>query len=285
MYKVKSQSCFARQFLVNRAAPTSEALAFGPHSFASTVNATVGGWPAGSRIEESQVSWIKRLRNYLSIELPEVPFSAGSASLTKCYKGKGGKWTRGKHPLKRPREFDEKMEIGRRFAQYLLEGKIASENNLHRTPSSIEINKDEFISLMDSWFELLCACNRIESVRECAATAVDVFKDWNKDIYHCTGKILLKHQMHNEAIKFIKMALDCVDKCSWPNECAEVASVLDIREDLEQAFNRCIPRWHFRMINDISRNRAFFKAIENAVVGGCSNVVDIGAGSGILRLS
>ena len=37
-------------FLVNRAAPTSFSLTFGPHSCASRGNATVGGWPSGSTV-------------------------------------------------------------------------------------------------------------------------------------------------------------------------------------------------------------------------------------------
>ena len=42
----KSKSTFLPSpFLVNRVAPFSVSLAFGPHSCASTVNATVGGWP------------------------------------------------------------------------------------------------------------------------------------------------------------------------------------------------------------------------------------------------
>ena len=35
---------------MNRAAPISAALALGPHSCASTVNATVGHWPSGSTV-------------------------------------------------------------------------------------------------------------------------------------------------------------------------------------------------------------------------------------------
>ena len=35
---------------MNRAAPTSTSLDFGPQSCASTANATVGGWPSGSTV-------------------------------------------------------------------------------------------------------------------------------------------------------------------------------------------------------------------------------------------
>ena len=37
-------------FLVNRAASISVSFAFGPYSYASTVNATVGGWPSGCTV-------------------------------------------------------------------------------------------------------------------------------------------------------------------------------------------------------------------------------------------
>ena len=36
--------------LVNKAASIFVSLAFGPHSCASTVNVTVGGWPSGSTV-------------------------------------------------------------------------------------------------------------------------------------------------------------------------------------------------------------------------------------------
>ena len=38
------------QFFVNRVAPISILLAFGSQRYASTVNATVGGWPSGSTV-------------------------------------------------------------------------------------------------------------------------------------------------------------------------------------------------------------------------------------------
>ena len=46
----QSQNPFPRFFLVNRAAPIFVSLAFGPHSCASTVNATVDGWKSGRTV-------------------------------------------------------------------------------------------------------------------------------------------------------------------------------------------------------------------------------------------
>lgn len=45
-----------------------------------------------------------------------------------------------------------------------------------------------------------------------------------------------------------------------------------------------IPRWHFKMLNDKNRNLAYHKAITNIINKGYTNVVDIGAGCGLLSL-
>nr|CAI5853754.1 unnamed protein product [Callosobruchus analis] len=45
-----------------------------------------------------------------------------------------------------------------------------------------------------------------------------------------------------------------------------------------------IPRWHFRMMNDKQRNEAYEKAITLLINKGFKNVVDIGAGCGLLSL-
>ena len=172
------------------------------------------------------------------------------------------------------------MDVGKQFAQYLYHGKIAATSNA--SPASCtKPRKEEFIALMEAWFDILCECNQFDGLKDCAATAVDIFADWTKDILYATAKLLMRNQLHEEAIKFFKLALtSCVPDRPLAMDCSD----FDIQEDLEQAYNKCIPRWHFRMINDISRNRGFCNAIEKAINVGCSSVVDIGAGSGILRL-
>jgi type II protein arginine methyltransferase len=44
-----------------------------------------------------------------------------------------------------------------------------------------------------------------------------------------------------------------------------------------------IPRWHFPMLNDVERNDAFAKALEQSVEPG-SHVLDIGSGTGLLAM-
>lgn len=45
-----------------------------------------------------------------------------------------------------------------------------------------------------------------------------------------------------------------------------------------------VERWHFRMLNDSTRNKSYNDAIIKKVQGGCKSVLDIGSGTGILRL-
>ena len=168
------------------------------------------------------------------------------------------------------------MDVGKQFAEYLLRGKVAIANSTSQL-THLRPNKEDFISVMESWFDVLCSCSQVEGIKECAATAIDVFAEWKRDISYSTAKQLATSQFCEDAIDFFKLALDC-------NDCqATEPSNYDIIEDMEQIFNRCIPRWHFRMINDISRNRSFFHAIKKAVTDGHSNIIDIGSGSGILR--
>jgi type II protein arginine methyltransferase len=52
---------------------------------------------------------------------------------------------------------------------------------------------------------------------------------------------------------------------------------------LENIKSSAIARWHYIMINDIKRNSVFKTAIHRAIESGFNTVLDIGAGSGLLR--
>ncbi|KAH6937183.1 hypothetical protein HPB50_025829 [Hyalomma asiaticum] len=56
------------------------------------------------------------------------------------------------------------------------------------------------------------------------------------------------------------------------------------RQSLDGLRTLLVERWHFRMLNDISRNEAFHDAITAAVQKGHKRVLDIGAGTGLLSL-
>ncbi|KAG8185458.1 hypothetical protein JTE90_022389 [Oedothorax gibbosus] len=53
---------------------------------------------------------------------------------------------------------------------------------------------------------------------------------------------------------------------------------------MENLKNALVERWHFKMLNDMTRNLAYKRAIERAVGEGYRHVLDIGAGTGILSM-
>jgi tetratricopeptide (TPR) repeat protein len=54
-------------------------------------------------------------------------------------------------------------------------------------------------------------------------------------------------------------------------------------ENLNRIYLRCVPRWHFPMMNDAQRNEAYDRALRK-VVRADSHVLDIGSGSGLLAM-
>ena len=55
-----------------------------------------------------------------------------------------------------------------------------------------------------------------------------------------------------------------------------------IKENLRDLYERLINRWHFTMLNDVTRNSLYFKSIKEATHND-TTVLDIGSGTGILR--
>ena len=55
-----------------------------------------------------------------------------------------------------------------------------------------------------------------------------------------------------------------------------------IKENLRDLYERLINRWHFTMLNDVTRNSLYFKSIKEATHDD-TTVLDIGSGTGILR--
>ena len=57
-----------------------------------------------------------------------------------------------------------------------------------------------------------------------------------------------------------------------------------VKEAYRDVNERLVNRWHFTMLNDITRNTAYYKAIREAVMTLQKPVIlDIGSGTGILR--
>ena len=57
----------------------------------------------------------------------------------------------------------------------------------------------------------------------------------------------------------------------------------DAKENFYRVANWLVERWHFIMLNDTKRNTIYNAAIQKAVCSGSKSVLDIGAGTGILR--
>lgn len=58
---------------------------------------------------------------------------------------------------------------------------------------------------------------------------------------------------------------------------------LGARENLDNVCGHLVERWHFRMLNDSTRNSEYREAIHRAVEDGYKTVLDIGTGTGLLR--
>ena len=170
----------------------------------------------------------------------------------------------------------KEMDVGKCFAQFLFAGKVSREY-----PGAFEVNmktpsKEDFLDVLELWFDVLCTKDSFGDVKKCLETSIDVFLEWKIEILKATSKIFLKYDLPFEALKLFKIIVECTP--SSDNE------FLDLQEDYEQIINTCIPRWHYRMLNDAKRNASYFEALRKSVTkNGCKDVLDIGAGSGILR--
>lgn len=53
--------------------------------------------------------------------------------------------------------------------------------------------------------------------------------------------------------------------------------------NLELTKSLLVERWHFRMLNDLTRNESYEQAILKKIRSGFETVLDIGTGTGVLR--
>ena len=91
------------------------------------------------------------------------------------------------------------------------------------------------------------------------------------------AELLAKGETHLENKQFAD-ALDCFDMAL----CLEAENTAAQR-GRNQAYCQIIPRWHFEMLNDELRNKAFERALANAITDE-TIVLDIGSGTGLLAM-
>lgn len=118
---------------------------------------------------------------------------------------------------------------------------------------------------------------------------------------------LEKRNRRDQAVDYFLMAQQLYPDCSeifvlwgqflFRNELMEESTfcfckALDLepmnfraRQNLRNLSSHVIDQWHFRMLNDTARNFAYERAISMALCNSSSGMVlDIGAGTGLLRL-
>lgn len=101
-----------------------------------------------------------------------------------------------------------------------------------------------------------------------------VFSKYGSDetILLMLGKKCYSNAMYRECEFFLRTALKVNPDC------------LSAKESLQILSETVVDRWHFLMLNDITRNSFFSRAIASAVGRiPCCTVLDIGSGTGLLR--
>ncbi|CAH1098606.1 unnamed protein product [Psylliodes chrysocephalus] len=128
-----------------------------------------------------------------------------------------------------------------------------------------------FTKLVCKMGAVLEETSNIEELLKCYIQALNLFPD-NYVILNNLGAYMFKISEIDIARRYLERAVK-VNRNYLP---AEI--------NLMHVKWHQIPRWHFRMLNDKSRNMAFEAAIKSIIKEGYRNVIDIGAGCGLLSL-
>ncbi|CAH0560667.1 unnamed protein product [Brassicogethes aeneus] len=113
--------------------------------------------------------------------------------------------------------------------------------------------------------------DNIEELLKCYLQAINLFPK-NHVILNNLGGYMFKVGELDIARRYLESAVKCK-----PDYLPAERNLLHVKWHQ-------MPRWHFRMLNDRSRNEAYAKAITKVIDEGYTNVVDIGAGCGLLSL-
>nr|XP_037286196.1 protein arginine N-methyltransferase 9-like [Rhipicephalus microplus] len=138
-------------------------------------------------------------------------------------------------------------------------------------PSTKNDLKEAFLLAVGKHTEKLEAEQRWTELFDCYEELLKAYYSC-EELHHSLGALLLRHGHIKAAACSIRKALEIN-----PNFTAA-------RQSLDGLRTLLVERWHFRMLNDISRNEAFHDAITAAVQSGHKRVLDIGAGTGLLSL-
>ncbi|CAJ1052489.1 protein arginine N-methyltransferase 9 [Xyrichtys novacula] len=155
------------------------------------------------------------------------------------------------------------QDYGTAFVHYLLV--------LNLAPVFKEFAKESFRFTLFKWTEELDSVGRIQDLFDCYEQALELFPA-DEVILNSMGEHLFRMGFRDEAAGHFHKALKL--RPDYP----------EARENFYRVANWLVERWHFLMLNDHGRNRKYQQAIQKAVQNGCSTVLDIGTGTGILGM-
>ncbi|XP_030168815.1 protein arginine N-methyltransferase 9 isoform X4 [Lynx canadensis] len=156
------------------------------------------------------------------------------------------------------------QDFGTAYAHYLLVLSLA--------PELKDDVKETFQYTLFRWAEELDALNRTQDLLGCYEQALELFPD-DEVICNSMGEHLFRMGFRDEAAGYFHKAVKLNPDFN------------DAKENFYRVANWLVERWHFIMLNDTKRNTIYNAAIQDAVCLGSKSVLDIGAGTGILRVS
>ncbi|XP_045760716.1 protein arginine N-methyltransferase 9-like [Maniola jurtina] len=140
-----------------------------------------------------------------------------------------------------------------------------------KNPQLRPLFEPEFRSNIMKLNEVLAAANKIEDIFSNFGRAINVFPD-NVYLMNEIGKYLYKFGYYAEAWNQFQKALE-ID-----------AGYVRAEKNLNSMKNLMVERWHFRMLNDKTRNEGYRAAIHETVKPSKSTVLDLGTGTGLLAM-
>lgn len=168
-----------------------------------------------------------------------------------------------RYSLTQIEECIENGRFGRALAHFCVVFKIQ--------PSAKSDMKELFLLAVGKHTEQLEAEERWKELFDCYEELLKAYYSC-EELHHSLGRLLFRHGHVKEAASSIRKALEIN-----PNYSAARLSLDGLKTSV-------LERWHFRMLNDYQRNKAFRDAIVDAVRNGHKLVLDIGAGTGLLSL-
>lgn len=165
--------------------------------------------------------------------------------------------------LQKAQHYLENNNYGRAFAHYLL--------YLELLPESKDEHELKFCDVLNVWCSILENEKQDADVRKCYTDALKYYPA-SDVILNNYGSYLMRIRKNYEARKYLQLAFD-LKPDSLPPE-----------KNLQAVKLNLLERWHFRMLNDFHRNKAYNDAIAFVDCPPGTNLLDIGSGSGILSL-